>query len=147
VRLRPVRNVQTGEGIHHVSTVDVPVVAGAAATAVFAAGTLPMLIKAHRTKDVRSYSLGNIALANIGNVLYTLYVLHLPVGPVWALHAFHTISTGLMLFWYVRYAAVPRWTGRRSRVAPSTVSVRRQNVKRLTSDCRCSETSVRSDAA
>jgi hypothetical protein len=55
-----------------VSIVDIPVAAGSLATAVFAASTLPMLVKAHRTKDVRSYSLGNIALGNVGNVFYTV---------------------------------------------------------------------------
>ena len=45
-----------------------------------------MLVKAQRTKDVRSYSLGNVALGNAGNLFYTVYVLHLPVGPIWALH-------------------------------------------------------------
>jgi uncharacterized protein with PQ loop repeat len=82
---------------------DIAVSAGAVATVVFASSTLPMLGKAWRTKDVSSYSAGNIVLANIGNLLYAVYVVHLPVGPVWALHAFHTISTALMLFWYVRY--------------------------------------------
>ena len=62
------------------------------ATAVFAAGTLPMMVKARRTRDVRSYSLGNIALGNLGNLLYAVYVLHLPLGPIWALHTFHTIT-------------------------------------------------------
>ncbi len=90
------------------SAVDLPVAAGTAATAVFAVSTLPMLIKAYRTKDVGSYSLGNIALGNIGNLLYTVYVLDLPAGPIWALHSFHTVSTALMLFWYLRYVLVPR---------------------------------------
>ncbi len=85
---------------------DLPVIAGAVATVVFAASTLPMLAKAWRTKDVTSYSAGNIALANIGNLLYSVYVLHLPAGPIWALHAFHTISTALMLFWYIRYVVL-----------------------------------------
>jgi hypothetical protein len=90
-----------------VSIVDVPVAAGTLATAVFAASTLPMLRKAQRTKDVRSYSLGNIVLGNVGNLFYTVYVLHLPAGPIWALHAFHTVSTALMLFWYLRYVLIP----------------------------------------
>jgi hypothetical protein len=68
---------------------------------------LPRLVKAHRTKDVRSYSLGDIALGNVGNLLYTVYVLDLPAGPIWTLHLFHTASTALMLFWYLRYVLVP----------------------------------------
>lgn len=84
------------------------VVAGTAATVLFAVSALPMLVKARRTRDVSSYSLGNITLGNVGNAFYTVYVLHLPFGPIWALHAFHTVSTFLMLFWYVRYAPARR---------------------------------------
>jgi hypothetical protein len=62
-----------------------------------------MVVKASRTKDLRSYSLGNMLLANLGNLIYAVYVLHLPPGPVWVLHAFHLVTTGLMLYWYVRY--------------------------------------------
>ncbi|WP_245717678.1 PQ-loop domain-containing transporter [Nocardia jejuensis] len=83
-------------------------VAGAVATAVFASSTLPMLVKAVRTKDVSSYSPSNIALANIGNIIYMVYVLHLPPGPIWALHLFHTLSSALMLIWYLRYVVLAR---------------------------------------
>lgn len=89
-------------------------VAGAVASAVFAASTLPMLIKARRTRNLSSYSLGNIVLGNAGNALYTVYVLGLPLGPVWALHGFHTVSTGLMLLWYVRFEFAVRNRGRGS---------------------------------
>ncbi len=99
-------------------SIDVSVVAGSVATAVFAVSTVPMLVKAHRTKDVGSYSLGNIALGNIGNAFYTVYVLHLPAGPIWALHGFHTVSTAVMLFWYLRYVLVPR--SRQLRAARAT---------------------------
>lgn len=81
-------------------------IAGAVASAVFASSTLPMLAKARRTKDVRSYSPTNIALANIGNLVYMIYVLDLPPGPIWALHLFHTLSSALMLIWYVRYVVL-----------------------------------------
>ena len=37
--------------------------AGSVSTAVFVASTLPMLVKAGRTKNLASYSLGNILLA------------------------------------------------------------------------------------
>jgi uncharacterized protein with PQ loop repeat len=87
---------------------DIPVVAGGVATAVFAFSTLPMLAKAWRTKNVDSYSPGNIALANIGNLIYLVYVVHLPLGPVLVLHLFHTLTTALMLFWYVRYVVLRR---------------------------------------
>ena len=98
--------------------VDVSVAAGSVATVLFAVSTLPMLVKARRTKDVRSYSLANIALGNIGNLLYTVYVLHLPMGPIWALHAFHTVSTALMLYWYVRYVLIAQ-----RRAAPAAGSL------------------------
>jgi len=87
-----------------------PVVAGAISTAVFAFSALPMLMKAARTKDMTSYSLSNILLSNVGNVAHSIYVFHLPAGPVWVLHCFYLVSTGLMLVWYVRYA--PRRGGR-----------------------------------
>jgi uncharacterized protein with PQ loop repeat len=82
-----------------------PIVAGAVSTAIFALGMLPMLVKAAHTKDLASYSLGNILLSNAGNLIYSVYVFHLPAGPIWALHTFHLASTALMLFWYLRYAA------------------------------------------
>jgi hypothetical protein len=85
----------------------VPILAGSVSTAIFIASTLPMLLKAGRTKDLTSYSLGNIVLANIGNLTYAVYVFSLPIGPVWALHGFHLCATGLMLFWYVRHAGQP----------------------------------------
>ena len=83
----------------------VPLLAGIVSTVVFACSTLPMLRKAAVTKDLASYSLGNILLANVGNVVHSLYVFHLPVGPIWALHGFYLISSALMLFWYIRFAA------------------------------------------
>ena len=82
-----------------------PVIAGAVSTAIFASSMLPMLVKAARTRDLGSYSLGNILLSNLGNVIHSVYVFHLPPGPVWVLHSFYLVSTALMLFWYVRYAA------------------------------------------
>jgi uncharacterized protein with PQ loop repeat len=80
-----------------------PVIAGMISTTIFAASTLPMLWKARRSKDLSSYSLGNMVLANAGNVVHSIYVFDLPMGPVWALHSFYLISTGLMLFWYLRF--------------------------------------------
>ena len=55
-----------------------PVVAGAVSSAIFAASSLPMLVKAFRTKDLKSYSLPNIALSNVGNVVHSVYVYSLP---------------------------------------------------------------------
>jgi hypothetical protein len=84
------------------------VLAGSVSTAIFVASTLPMPVKAGRTKDLASYSLGNIVLANLGNLIYAIYVVSLPLGPVWALHGFHLGATGLMLFWYLRHAGRER---------------------------------------
>src|SRR4051812_2547109 len=86
------------------SMLDVPTAAGLASTVIFAGGTLPMLIKARRSQDLTSYSLANIALANIGNAVHSVYVFSLPPGPLWLLHAFYLVSSALMLGWYLRYA-------------------------------------------
>jgi uncharacterized protein with PQ loop repeat len=83
--------------------INLPVIAGTISTTIFALSTLPMLLKAFKTKDLRSYSLGNILLANAGNLIHSVYVLHLPAGPIWALHAFYLLTTALMLVWYLRY--------------------------------------------
>jgi hypothetical protein len=80
-----------------------PTLAGLTSTVIFAASTLPMLVKAYRSRDLASYSLGNIALANLGNVVHSIYVYSLPPGPIWLLHTFYLVSTALMLGWYLRY--------------------------------------------
>ncbi len=82
--------------------------AGSAAAAIFMISQLPMLIKAYRTKDLTSYSFANIGLANVGNLLYAAYVIQVPPGPVWAVHAFNLATSGLMLFWYLRHGRRPR---------------------------------------
>jgi uncharacterized protein with PQ loop repeat len=86
---------------------NLPILAGTISTTIFAFSTLPMLLKAFRTKNMSSYSLGNILLANVGNVIHSLYVFHLPPGPIWLLHAFYLVTTGLMLVWYLRYETRP----------------------------------------
>jgi uncharacterized protein with PQ loop repeat len=82
---------------------NLPVIAGAISTTIFALSTLPMLVKAFQTKDLKSYSLGNILLSNVGNVIHSVYVFNLPPGPIWLLHAFYLVTTALMLVWYLRY--------------------------------------------
>ena len=79
------------------------VIAGAISTTIFALSTLPMLFKAFQTKDLKSYSLGNILLANVGNLVHSVYVYSLPGGPIWLLHSFYLVTTGMMLVWYLRY--------------------------------------------
>ena len=80
----------------------VPMLAGTVSTIVFAGSVLPMLHKALRTREMSSYSLGNIVLANVGNAVHCLYVFSLPAGPIWALHSFYVLSSALMLHWYLR---------------------------------------------
>jgi len=77
--------------------------AGFMSTIMFMSSNLPMLFKAYRTKNLKSYSLGHIALSNLGNLIYWLYVASLPFGPIWILQGFFTFTTGLMLFWHLRY--------------------------------------------
>ncbi len=89
---------------------NLPVVAGSISTVIFALSTLPMLVKAVRTKDLTSYSLGNMVLSNVGNVIHSVYVFDLPAGPVWALHSFYLVTTGVMLVSYVRYVILRRYT-------------------------------------
>jgi hypothetical protein len=95
--------------------------AGSLATLVFALATLPMLVKAVRSRDLTSYSKGNLLLANVGNAFYSVYVFQLPLGPIWFLHGFYLMSSGLMLFWSHRFGprnaptypqAVAEWAGR-----------------------------------
>jgi len=81
----------------------VPVIAGMTSTVIFVGSTLPMLGKALRTRNLGSYSLGNLVLANVGNAVHSFYVFSLPAGPVWALHLFNLVSTSVMLIWFVRY--------------------------------------------
>ena len=83
---------------------NLPLIAGTVSTTIFALSTLPMLIKAFQTKDLRSYSLGNILLSNVGNLIHSVYVFNLPAGPIWLLHTFYLITTGLMLVGYLRYS-------------------------------------------
>jgi hypothetical protein len=79
------------------------IVAGSFSTLIFIGSNLPMLWKAYRLKSLSSYSLSHIALSNLGNALYWLYVAGLPFGPAWLLHAFNTAVAGTMLCWYLRF--------------------------------------------
>ena len=97
---------------------DAGVVAGTISTTLFVISYLPMLVKAFRTRDLRSYSAGNLVVANVGNIVHSLYVFTLPAGPLWLLHSFYVVSSALMLFWWWRYrsrhhGAVPGEPGAR----------------------------------
>ncbi len=91
--------------------IDLATIAGFVSTALFALGTLPMLVKAYRTRNLHSYSLGNILMSNVGNIIYSFYVFHLPAGPIWLLHSFYLLSTGLMLVWYLKYEGLSHARG------------------------------------
>jgi uncharacterized protein with PQ loop repeat len=88
-------------------------IAGAISSFIFVGSHVPMLWKAYRTKDLRSYSRLNLMLVNVGNLIYWLYLISLPPGPVWLLHTFYTISSGLLLMLYCRLNAC-RFTRRLS---------------------------------
>lgn len=83
--------------------VDVALVAGTVSSVIFAASVLPMLVKAVRTRDLSSYSLGNLSLSNLGNVVHSVYVYSLPAGPIWVLHSFYLVTTGLMLVLFLAH--------------------------------------------
>jgi uncharacterized protein with PQ loop repeat len=84
------------------------VLAGIISTTIFAMSHIPMLIRAFRTKDLRSYSATNLVLSNLGNGFHWLYVASLPFGPIWFLHGFYTLAAAIMLVWYVQYRS--RWS-------------------------------------
>ena len=86
------------------------ILAGTASTLLFAASVLPMLLKAARTRDLSSYSRGNLVLANVGNLVHSVYVTQLPAGPIWALHSFYVVTSALMLVWHLLYAPRPTRT-------------------------------------
>jgi uncharacterized protein with PQ loop repeat len=84
-------------------TTTLPILAGTVSTILFAASMLPMIHKALHTKDLRSYSFGNIILTNVANLVHSIYVYSLPVGPIWLLHTFYVVTAVLLLICYLRY--------------------------------------------
>ena len=89
--------------LRSVGAMDLAVLAGILSTGLFAMSYLPMLVKAARTRDLSSYSLGNLAITNVGNAVHSVYVFSLPLGPIWFLHTFYLVASALMLVWFVRY--------------------------------------------
>lgn len=106
-------------GIRSFDVMDLAVLAGVLSTGLFAMSYLPMLVKAARTRDLTSYSLGNLAITNVGNAVHSLYVFSLPVGPIWFLHTFYLVASALMLVWFVRFRG-GRHPSRDSRPSPTT---------------------------
>lgn len=82
---------------------DIATAAGTIATAVFAGSTAPMVWRAARTRDMTSYSRPSLALTNVANAIHTVYVLSLPLGPVYVLHSVHVAVAFFMLCWHVRH--------------------------------------------
>lgn len=111
----------SANGVPSVDDMNLAILAGFASTILFAVSYLPMLRKAARTKDLASYSLGNIAMSNLANAVHSIYVFSLPVGPIWFLHSFYLVAYVLMLFWFVRY----RPDARSDRTEPRIVEAAR----------------------
>ena len=99
--------------------VSIPVLAGTLSTLIFFFGTFPMLHKALRTKDLRSYSKGMLGANTVANVIHAVYVFSLPPGPIWGLHTFYLVTTALMLGLYIRYEDRPSLESR----TPSTMAL------------------------
>lgn len=105
---------------------NLPLIAGMVSTIFFLLGEVPMLSKAFRTRDLASYSIGNITTANAGNMVHSVYIYSLPPGPIWMLHSFYMVTTALMLFWYLRYEGWPRNRGYAAMRAWSSI-IRKRN--------------------
>lgn len=82
--------------------------AGSASTTLFVVSYLPMLIRAIRTRDLRSYSRSSLVIANVGNVVQAGYVISLPAGPLWFLHGFYLVASALMLGLHLRHGVPAR---------------------------------------
>jgi uncharacterized protein with PQ loop repeat len=100
-------------------------VAGVVSTLLFLGSNLPMVVRAARTRDLRSYSRGNLVMTNVGNAVYTVYVLSLPAGPIWLLHLVYTAVSAFMLLVHICWtprvlttwnARLPRRLGRRTQL-------------------------------
>jgi hypothetical protein len=106
---------------------DLAVLAGVLSTGLFAMSYLPMLVKAARTKDLSSYSLGNLAITNAGNAVHSVYVFSLPLGPIWFLHTFYLVASALMLMWFLRYRAT--WQRRASNTTEASPTAELERVR------------------
>ena len=85
---------------------NVSVLAGTVSSILFAVSYLPMLLKALRTRDLGSYSLGYLALSNVANAVHSVYVFSLPPGPIWLLHCFYAAASALLLIWFLQFHSV-----------------------------------------
>lgn len=86
------------------------ILAGSFSSLIFMCGTLSMLLKTWQTHNVDSFSMASLLLNNLGNLIYWMYVLSLPFGPIYFLHGFYTLATILMMSWYFLYRHHPQIT-------------------------------------
>jgi uncharacterized protein with PQ loop repeat len=84
----------------------IQMVSGSIAGIIFAMASWNMVVKAWRTKDLSSYSLGQIIFNNVGNLFYWLYVASLPFGPIYLMHGFFTLVSLFMLICYFVYRPI-----------------------------------------
>jgi len=73
------------------------ILVGYLCTSIFMLSRVPMLLKAVRTRDLSSYSLGHLAMSAGANLLFWIYVVGLAFGPVWILQIFFTVTDLTML--------------------------------------------------
>ncbi len=109
--IRPIRRAAPKNSV---SGMNVSVLAGMVSTFLFAVSYLPMLLKALRTRDLDSYSFGYLALSNAANAVHSVYVVSLPLGPIWLLHFFYVVASALLLIWYLRFSVHNRPTAQAS---------------------------------
>ena len=83
-------------------TAHLQILSGFLSSIMFVSANVPMLVKALKSRSLKSYSIWNIGLNNTGNLIYWFYVVSLPVGPIWFMHSFYTITTAVMLALYIR---------------------------------------------
>lgn len=80
----------------------IQILAGFISSIIFAIGQISMLVKVLKTRNLKSYTLSNLVLANLGNLIDWVYLVTVP-GPLWYLHSFFTITTAVMLLFYLCY--------------------------------------------
>jgi len=92
-----------GRSLSDMSILNLPFFAGIVSSTIFSIANIPMLVKIYKTKDVESYSLAYLMFCNVGNIVHWIYILSLPLGPIWMLHTFSTITSFFMLYCYCKY--------------------------------------------
>ena len=73
------------------------ILVGYLCTSIFMLSRVPMLLKAMHTRDLRSYSPAHLVMSACANLLFWIYIVGLPIGPVWILQVFFTITDVTML--------------------------------------------------